>query len=61
MEVHFSDWKTSRYEQARDCEHLQNNSFSSNDMINGKHDKNDHNRGKFNHSFNFGHTKGNGN
>ena len=47
--------------QARACEHLQDNSFSSNQKNNGNHDKNDRNRGKFNHKSNFRHKERNGN
>ena len=47
--------------QARACEHLQDNSFSSNETNNGNHDKNDRNRGKFNHKSNFKNKERNGN
>ena len=47
--------------QSRACEHLQDNSFSSNDTNNGNHDKNDRNRSKYNHKSNFRHKERNGN
>ena len=46
--------------QARACEHLQDNGFSSNDTNDGNH-KNDRNRDKFNHKSNFRHKERNGN
>ena len=46
--------------QARACEHLQDNSFSSNNTNDGNH-KNDRSRGKFNHKSNFRHKERNGN
>ena len=47
--------------QARACEHLQDNSFSSNDTNDGNHDKSDRHRGKFNLKSNFRNTERNGN
>ena len=47
--------------QARACEHLQDNSFSSTDTNDGYHSKNDRNRGKLNHKSNFRHEERNGN